>query len=274
MCLTLQPAKLSNTTLYAGEANLDGRYVHVIGYQNKAQNQHAGPNAMILPFPSRAPMGPENVFDTTGCKRVLTDLGRVIPRADRLRGFSKGIALNSVDSLSVQVFDTGSYTVLMSKNIAAIPSALNQVPANKRPQINQDIFDAYAKWYQGWSIALCCFEAGAEVKPEPMVWWYEPINEEWLFAPGLDGHDGRVPRLDKGVDVYTDIVFGSTIEPAGTPVRYTDAFAGGLAQCLPSRACGAEVHGVKVNGDYLIQREMVRNGNANYKRLAPPGART
>ncbi len=268
MCVTLSPAKLSNTILYAGETMLGAAYVHLIGYQNQAHNVVAGPNAMILPFPSSTPMGPGNVFDTTQAKSILKDLTSVIPRR-----LSRSKGTRGPDSMrSVQVFDSGSYTIVMSRNARAIPAALDQVPVEKRPTINGAIFDAYAQWYPNWPIALCCFAGEQEVAPEPMLWWYNPLNPDYLFIPGLDAHDGQPPRLGKHVEVASRVVFGSTLKPMGTPVIYSDVLSPALRTVLPPRAVGVDVMGLKVNGDYLLPVELLHKGAPNYKRLPPPGA--
>lgn len=49
MCITLEPAKLSSTRIYAGDVtHPSGRPVHVIGYQNVVQTPRE-PNAMFSP---------------------------------------------------------------------------------------------------------------------------------------------------------------------------------------------------------------------------------
>jgi hypothetical protein len=39
MCCTVGPASLSDTIIYAAEVNHDGKLVHVLGYQNRAENK-------------------------------------------------------------------------------------------------------------------------------------------------------------------------------------------------------------------------------------------
>jgi hypothetical protein len=100
------------------------------------------------------------------------------------------------------------------------PSSLAS-SAGRPPAVNQAIFDAYAAWYPGWHVALCCFERSFEAV-EPLLWWYEPIDSTRLFAPSLDGHDGKVPHPGAAVDVDHKLVFGSVTKPEGRDAIFTD----------------------------------------------------
>ncbi len=82
MCISMQPSVMSDTRLYAGDAMWKDTYVHVLAYQNKATSTL--PNAMILPIPASAELGPENTVDATGFKRFLEDIGEATRR--RYRG--------------------------------------------------------------------------------------------------------------------------------------------------------------------------------------------
>src|SRR5687768_13750503 len=145
MCVCLGPARLSNTILYVGESTREGKLVHVLGYQNTAQNlafaatsvpsgTPAG-NAMILPFPAAAPMGKDNVLDTSGCKGILKDIAEAVkPRSKGMRSLGDedfGVCFAS----PVEVFDTGIYTVVLARDPRDIPAALARVPAEKRPDL-------------------------------------------------------------------------------------------------------------------------------------------
>jgi hypothetical protein len=130
MCMTFGPARLARTRLYAGEARLGGKYVHVIAYQNHATT--AGPNAMILPLPAAAPLTEQNVIDTRSFSGFLED----IHRANHFRSSSPYDA-KSMSALShVRVFAVGSYTVVLAARPAAIASALARVPERRRPEVN------------------------------------------------------------------------------------------------------------------------------------------
>lgn len=215
MCITFEAAELSNTKLYAGEAQRGDRYVHVIAYQNKAATK--GPNAMILPLPAAVMPGPENVIDTRGLARFLED----IHRATEIVAPPTKNASRSLGALEeAQVFDVGSYTVVLAASPLAIPEALASVSPDKRPPVNPGVLRAFEELYPGWPLAVCCWNGTFET--EPLLWWYEPKMPDQLFAPALDAHDGQAPRTGANVRVDHHVAFGSTLRPVGKEVRYRD----------------------------------------------------
>lgn len=214
MCITFREAELSNTKLYAGEARRGDTYVHVIAYQNKVATK--GPNAMILPLPAAVMPGPENVVDTRGFKRFLDDIHRATERRTK----DRSVLLDLGPSPRAQVFDVGSYTVVLAASPLAVPQALANVPANKRPAVNTLVLGAFEELYPGWPLAVCCWDGSFEA--EPLLWWYEPRNPDQLFAPALDAHDGQPPRTDAEVRVDHHVAFGSTLRPGGDEVHYQD----------------------------------------------------
>jgi hypothetical protein len=275
MCLTLEPARLSDTVLYAAETRVNGKLAHVIGYQNRAENLAPGPNAMILPIPACAPLGPEHMLDMTQAASVLTDYVHALWPPSRGAPQSFGGSLD-LDEPAI-VFDKGSYTVVLATDARSIPAALSRVPVPKRPAVNQAIFDAYAAWYPGWHVALCCFERALEVV-EPLLFWYEPLDPTRLFAPALDGHDGKVPRPGAPVEVDHRLVFGSVTQPEGRAVLFTDFMV--LDPHGPGARSELPEHlrpflATRVTGDFFAHRKM-RNGDFSIpvSELATQGAVT
>lgn len=249
MCCTLREARLTDTILYAGEAiHPDtGAYVHVLGYQNRAQNLAGGPNAMLLPFPTDVQMGPDNVVSLDLYRGVLADYAeRVRPRG--LSVYSR-VAAGRAGGPPVQVFASGSYTVLLAQRAIFLPSALGCVPEGRRPAFNADVATAIDTLYSGCPVALCCFDEAA-IDAEPMLWWYVPRDPTRLFAPALDAHDGLAPRLDERVVVDHHVVFGSTITPRGARVQLSSPPRGLAAELLPDRVFGQKVDGTAPNGDF------------------------
>ena len=162
MCITTHPADLSNTKIYAGEARLGETYVHVMAYRNTAATE--GPNAMILPIPAARMLGPANVIDTREFAGFLDAM--LAEDRDYVRGIGDGVPE------SPQVFDVGSYTVVLAQRPQAIARAIEGVPANKRPSLNPALLQAFDDLYPGWPLAVCCWDGAIEA--EPMLWWYEP----------------------------------------------------------------------------------------------------
>jgi len=279
MCCTLEPAKLSNTILYAGDTTVNGQYRHILGYQNRAENEFTGPNAMILPFPAEGRMGPDNVIDMSKTKTVFADMAEALER--RTRSMAKGMLTLGSDDFDedVQIFDTGDYTVVLAADARSIPQVLHMVPEHKRPRLNEEVFGAYAKWYPSWPIALCCFEAKKAVENQPMLWWYLPKAHDSLFLPALDGHDGRAPNLKARVDRDHTVVVGTTVKTAqlaaqGNKVHYKDKLTDKLRSYLPERVIGEKTEIRATNGDFRVLTAKVHEARFSFDGLsvAPPGA--
>lgn len=282
MCCSLEPAELSDTIVSCIETAHPetSKLIHVAGYQNKATSP-GGPNAMLLPFPSAVPMGPANVVDTTSAKRLLKDYAETL--VERTRGFSKGLLSLSADGLDddIQVFEAGSYHIVMAANAAAIPSALRFVPSAKRPRVNQAIFDAYAKFYPSatWQFALCCWNGAVDA--EPMMWWYQPNDPDYLFLPGLDAHDGLPPKLGTQVRVDHSLIVGSNISAVKNAERvyFRDRdMSPALKPYIASSVVGTEAKGAAHNGDWrfhksnFLKATYPRANKALFERVPPPSA--
>jgi hypothetical protein len=262
--MTLAPATLSKTILYAAELpDPKGGVLHTLGYGNTAVS--VGPNAMLLPIPSKTPMGPENIIDTRSAKNFLKDMVEAI--TPKTRGFARSLGVDGLTK-GIQVFDSGSYTVVLAEDASAIPSALGFVPMAKRPKINQDIFDAYARLYPNSQFALCCWSG--LVDAEPLLWWYKPTDTENLFLPGLDGHDGRAPNLNADVTTDHALIVGTELRAMSqaSPVHYTDWRMGSnVTPYLATRVAGMKTQRSMRNGDWYFP---IRN----FSRLGYEGQNT
>jgi len=260
MCISMQPSEMSSTKLYAGEATRGATYVHVLAYQNHAKTR--GPNAMILPIPARGELGPENVIDTSSFKHFLDDITEATRRQTRgARGMDVDLSL----SQGAQVFDVGSYTVVLARRPNDVGEALARAPAAKRPERREDVLISYNVNYPGSWLAMCCWNGAIEA--EPLLWWYEPANPELLFAPALDAHDGRAPQFERAVKVDHHVSFGSTLArscfpPVSTyrtansnktsPVLYSDTIPSSVQELLPRAVVGTHVTGAMPNGDFVL----------------------
>lgn len=251
MCVTLSSASLQKTIVYAGETHhphrrsLRNPLVHVLGYQNQAENLGDRPNAMILPFPSRGEMGPENVIDTSACPNILTDMAKAAKFTGARRASPKGYP-------SIKVFQTQGYTVALAQRASQLAEAIEALPPNIRPVLNRDIAQAYSKWYSDWPIAVCAWDG--RIKALPLFWWYEPLDPKVLFLPALDAHNGKVP--DPKTDAKRDhvLLIGSTIHPFGVPNPSKETLGG----FLPPQIWGQSVEGMDFNGDYTVSVEPLR----------------
>jgi hypothetical protein len=269
---------MSGTILYAAETTHQDRLLHVMGYQNRAENLGSGPNAMLLPIPSALPMGPENAVDMTTAKTVLRDYEKAyLANQRRNRGFSKSLGMDQDDLDEVQVFDSGSYTVVLAKDAKYINTALGQVPEHKRPKPNPMIFDAYSKLYPGWHIALCCYNGSVDA--EPMVWKYEPLDPSHLWLPALDGHDGNIPNLNATVQRDHTVIVSMVNSPKtkfASEAKFRDTLPVTHQYLFGSSFHGIQTHGRTKNGDVMIPIKDIHGpfylDGDNFKIALPPGA--
>ncbi len=290
MCCSVTPGvsvRFSDTVLYAAEvvAPETGETVHVLGYQNKVQDRagrlsraagllpFAGAgNAMILPFPAvPGTMTRANVLDTDECRDILQEMAAVVAPPTMAWG-GKGRA-KGADVPPVQVFSTGIYTVVLARDPVDIPAALDQVPAEKRPALNPALFEAYAAWYPGWTVALCCFNNRRARLAAPMLWWYRPVRDDRLFLPALDCHTGDVPDLDESVAVDHVIVVGSHRMERGRPVYFRDVWLPGhVVPYIRRRIIGDLIREQMPNGDFICRLDDVHQAEFRPERARPEGA--
>jgi hypothetical protein len=251
MCCTASPARLSNTLIYAGTAHKNGKDIHVLAYQNVADNDAPGPNAMVLPFPSAEPMDEKNILDTRDFKGFLKD----ITNASKVQTRSLGFSLNggTKSAKSAKVFDVGSYTIVLAESANQIPEALTRVPENKRPLISDEFLVGYAKMYPDQPIAVCCWDG--HLKAEPLLWWYVPRDKDTLFIPTMDAHDGKAPDLNARVDADHIISVGSALEQKvgkHNRVLYRDGLPKEAMGLLPSHVYGMQLDQMVKNGDMFV----------------------
>jgi len=217
-CVVEANVDLSNTVIYAAEVQHPTQgLVHVIGYQNNLEARSFGPNAMILPIPAES-VGQENVIDATAFKDILRDYRASVEamkpkfRSEYLGMMKGGDFLQNSSDDDLQVFESGSYTVVLAQSAASLQKGLSQVPVNKRPNIPETFLTSLAQLYPRWPIAICCFEMKrSAVAAEPVFFWYKPQAgyEGALFAPGIDAHDGNPPNLKRQVWRDHTLIFGS-----------------------------------------------------------------
>jgi hypothetical protein len=264
MCCSVSPGRpveFRNTVLYGAEVvGPTGEPVHVLGYQNQVQGalgllQYVpqwlalgGGNAMILPFPAvPGTMTEANVVDTSECRDILQDIARAVPDAEvptaLLAPRGHGSAPAAV------VFEAaGIYTVVLAGDPRDIPSVLGEVPRAKRPAVNPALFDAYASWYPGWTVALCCFNNRRMRLANPLLWWYQPMDRDRLFLPALDCHTGDVPDVEAHVRVDHVVAVASYRMAGGGRVPVAPA---SVQPFVCPYVLGERYHGTMPNGDFV-----------------------
>lgn len=253
MCICVDESTMNSTLIYAGEAMVDEKYVHVLAYQNKAQSNR--PNAMIIPFPTSQEMGSNNALDCSKYPAFLAD----IAEATKVyyRDFSDSVCVTNGVAASAQVFDVGSYTVILASKVSQISEALEKVPENKRPTISIKFLIALGKMYPNQPVAVCCW--GGSIEAEPLLWWYEPTNKDYLFIPAMDAHDGNPPDLTAEVDTDHIISVGSTLFQTKTSqkIYYQPIYQARLSETiknlLPKYVDGIKLNTPMTNGDLWVK---------------------
>jgi len=282
MCICLDPAILSSTILLAHQVEHEGRRVNVVGYQNHAKSKGSGPNAMVLPIPSAAPMSEANCVDMTGVGDAFKEY------EDLIRPRSRGAMMKTLRAAaagefdSLDVFESGSYTVLLTRqlNLTGLREAMAALPEAKRIELDARrarIFSSYRKLYPEWHIAICIW-TDQITKAEPILWWYEPMPEyvDRHFLPGLDAHDGNPPdpglksvRVDHTLVVGTS---GGNVDARGVVEKAPEH----LRKWLPTNATGGLFQDRQMrNGDWAIPKDGWTMDSGNYQalrsRVSPPG---
>jgi len=278
MCITLEPATLASTILVAHEVEHDGRSVNVVGYQNKASSAGAGPNAMILPIPSAAPMGPANCIDMTGAEQLFGRYEDLVRPVSRSRGLEDVAVAAGPD---LRVFDSGSYTVVLTRrfDLERLQDVLAALPADKRLELGaaqMRVFDAFRELYPGWHLAICIWSG--TVAAEPILWWYEPLPAyvDKHFLPGLDAHDGNPPDPSlRSVPIDHTLIVGTDAK-AGPPnaAGLVDDVPKPLRKWLPRNVFGALLHNTTArNGDWVFDKSIDRDSRLTHRRIRvpPPG---
>jgi len=263
--MTTARASLINTLIYTGEGIRNDNLVHVLAYQNQATS-HQGANAMVLPFPTSKEMGAANVIDTRAFPLFLRNisdaskhqtLGFDSRGGNMMKGLSRGMA---------QVFESGSYTVVLAEDVSQIPEALNRVADHKRPVITEEFLAGFGVLYPNQPIAVCCFDG--TIKAEPLLWWYAPKSEDHLFVPTMDAHDGKAPRLTDVVSTDHIISVGSADDSRvghQYQVRYRNTIPEDVISLLPKHVYGTKMGSTYKNGDMFIASNNLSAGSMNYK---------
>ncbi|MFE2595102.1 hypothetical protein ACFXCZ_01140 [Streptomyces sp. NPDC059396] len=271
MCVSMDQAEFSGTTLYAGRLRHDTHgLIHVLGYQNTAVNLADGPNAMLLHLPARR-MSRANFIPAGRSSDVLS---RMVDAVRPVAGTRSGVAfMGSDDSGRVEVFDHDIYTVLLATDPTLLHAALAQVPPHRRPRLNPLLLEFYADHYPGYPIAVCCFDNAAAEQAKPLLMWYEPMYPNRLTLPALDCHTGEPPDLKGKVPADHWVLFGTDEAPDdwGEPVSYPPRMRHELRGFLPDTVMGA-YFGERplLNGDFVLTHKDLLAGRLNRIRRLPP----
>jgi hypothetical protein len=266
MCVSIEEAAFSGTIIYVGEVEIEGKVFNVLGYGNKAKNLSNSPNAMLLHFPAKNNLTKDSILDMSECKDILELMKDITDTG--VSGMARGLSLSMPEARSVEFIQHGIYDILIAHNAKDIPSALEQISPEKRPQLKTELFDFYSETFPDWAIALCCFNNKDVAGSDPLFWYYEPKDEVDFFVfPAVDAHDGGLPNLDIQVDRDQYLVFGSY------HMNKSTGFSNWIKEDLPeavqpfitNQIVGVQVPNrggkLRANGDFVVGKEDARMGN-------------
>jgi hypothetical protein len=261
MCCSAQPARFARTRIlvHATRHPQTKRDIHVLAYQNTPTNLAAsGGNAMILHIPSARPMDEENFVVADSAPRFMKDIAEsVLPSPPVTRGGERRSSIQFGAKSAPIVFAYGDiYTVVLAQSVEGIAEALEDVPPNRRPEIGQELLDFYGTEFDGWTLALCCFDSRDAKEAPPVTLWFESLFPDLLIAPGIDAHDGKKPNLTKPVAVDHEIFLSHPgLSRDAKKIRYSgwDSMSPALRSFLPDRAVGKAFGGRMENGDFVLE---------------------
>ena len=265
MCVSLKQAILTQTIAmaYATHHPKSKQPIVVLGYQMNAENQSAGGNAMLLHVPASVDIGPENMLDTSQTPRVLEDIAKAVrPVRNRFMGGDDMLRSASFGrKASVQVFDHGDFTIVMSQDIRAAHEALARVREDRRPEIPTETVDFYANTLHDQRFMFWCWSGKASRKAPPIMFWYEPSQTNTLFVPGIDAHDGKAPDLGAYVELDHTFAaghFSLDFNSGASFVEYSDGIPAELRPFLPRYVKGqSDIRGRYKNGDFAVRVEQL-----------------
>lgn len=256
MCVTFSPAKMGGTRAftYATLSLHDHRASHISGYQNAATNLSRGPNCMLLHYPGndlQLVKGPEHT------KRFMLDMTRQLTRLSNLNP----LVTRSAQPRAAEAVIYGDYDVVIAEQAADIEDAIETVQPDRRPHKSDklmSVIDWYEHRFQDHCFVLACFDGSVD-PTHPIVVEYVPHSDDVLFVPGLDGHDGDLPR--EGQDMQRDfrVAFGSDYTTLPIPVNYGDDVTD--MRWAPTHVSGFyDDRRYGPNVDYVVPLEAINEG--------------
>lgn len=273
MCVSIEKAAFSGTIIYVGEVEVEGKVFNVLGYGNKARNLSNSPNAMLLHFPAKNNLTKDSILDMSKCDAILEVMKETTDMGDGFE-LSRAVVFSAPGDKSVEFVQHGIYDILIARNAKDIPSALEQISPEKRPQLKTELFDFYAETFPDWAIALCCFNNKDAAGSDPLFWYYEPKDEVDFFVfPAVDAHDGGLPNLDIQVDRDQYLVFGSyqMSEDIGFSNWIKEDLPEEIQPFITNQIVGVQIPNrggkLRANGDFVVSKEDARMGKLDLGRV-------
>jgi hypothetical protein len=274
MCCSAWPVRFSKTITGTWEVMVDDKLMHVLWYQNQIGSPKdaklSGGNCLIIPI--MGSWSSIRLLNTTSAPSILKDISQSL-RPEPMRSAKSlaaaGERFGTIVFLKFDIFD-----IVLAENAQDIPNVLPQIVENKRPKINNDVFNVLDQWYK-CPIALCCFDNAEAMEAKPIAFAFEPFMPEQLMVYTLDAHDGKPPDPTKKVQLDHTIFVGSYITDSehGAHIKFSDDIAPDLAPYVLPKVLGEMVPNAPIqNGDFIFDVNEVRDGIFRGQRKLPPFA--
>jgi hypothetical protein len=247
MCVTPYAAQITATRVYVYAASPNR---HVLAYQNHAESLVPHGNCMILDV---AGYNLNLVQAATQTRSLMDDVTAGLRKVIEERSFTRGAAGVSFEP-TVQAF--GDYDVVIADTIDGMLTVLDRVQPDRRPPLTKmhDQQRLYRHHRPGHMFIMACFDG--TVRPtHPIVVEYTPNDPRVLTAPGLDGHDGTVPRPGDPVITGFKIAFGARGLQLPHVIRYNDEVS---EEWAPASVTGYIDNALSPNGSYELRLSDLR----------------
>lgn len=250
MCVTTNIATMDQSQVFTMVTNQlhGGQPVHVTAYQNRALNLSDAPNCMILHFPSQGKVElVQGAQSTVGLMTSITaGLSPLVPNHSRgSRTFR-----SAGESHTAHVEEYGDYHVVIAEYATDMLKVIKQVPAKRRPPITgqlQALVEWYGKKFPDYTFVLACFD-GAVRPTHPIMVSYVPDNDDVVYCPGLDGHDGTIPEIGQTIKRDFKVAFAACDITLPHNVSYKQS-----AWWIPTSVAGFYDNRTDApNGDYVV----------------------
>ncbi len=286
MCISAWPTEFSSTITGTWEVLVEDRLHHVLWYQNRVGGKRGSmhPAGVALPpfmgncliIPLLGKWDSIRLLNTMSAPSLLLDVQTAMKAPA-----ARGVDLEQVATASwggsgggmvFMKFDI--YDIVIAENAVDIPAVLDQIVPEKRPRVNDDVFQLMNDWY-GCPVAVCCFNDVERGESKPLAFAFEPLYPSNLVVYTFDGHDGRPPDPKKIVHLDHTIFVGSYLTDANQcgKIRYSDNIAVDLKPYVLRNAMRIILDDVVMeNGDFVFQTKAVRAGHFEGFRGLPPKA--
>jgi len=203
MCITSLEAELKNTIIGVWDIeHPEFGYRHVMAYQNSPLNLDEGPNAMILPVPSKSPIEASHILNTENDPYFLSEMADLVAP----KRFTRAEPV----SMEPLVVEMGIYhiAVLNELDESLLSDCLAQIPSHKRPKISKELFSFYQQKYPNYSLLICCFQNTDIKDASPIMLHFDPLFPDTFVFNTVEAH-GEVPVLGEPKFFHQRILIGS-----------------------------------------------------------------